>query len=57
MTEVPSEWTRGGKDEEVKLLERFLARCQKAWEELEFKRLLHFLLMKECLASLRIDLA
>ena len=54
---VPSEWERGGKDEEEKLLERFLARCQKAWEELELDSSVHLLLMKECLASRRTDLA
>ncbi len=32
---VPSGRSKGGKDEEVKLLEIFLARCQKDREELE----------------------
>ena len=31
-----SGWSKGGKDEEVKLLEISLARCQKSLEELEF---------------------
>ena len=35
---VPSGRRRGGKDEEVKLLEIFLARCQKEREELEEAR-------------------
>ncbi len=48
---------RGGKDEEVKLFEMFLARCQKSFGELEVARLLHFLWMKEFLMSRRIDLA
>ena len=53
----PSGEQRGGKDEEVKLLDMFLARCQKSFGELEFARLLHFLWMKEFLVSRRIDLA
>ncbi len=34
----PSELQRGGEEEEVKLLEIFLARCQKSLEELELAR-------------------
>ena len=33
----PSDRKRGGKDDEVKLLERFLARCQKEREEFELE--------------------
>ncbi len=58
MTAVaPSGEHRGGKDEEVKLLEMFLARCHKSFGELEFAKLLHFLCMKEFLVSRRTDLA
>ncbi len=58
MTAVePSGEQRGGKDEDVKLLEMFLARCQMSFGELEFDRLLHFLWMKEFLLSRRTDLA
>ncbi len=58
MTAVePSGKQRGGKDEEVTLLEMFLARCQKYFGELEFDRLLHFLWMKEFFVSRRTDLA
>ncbi len=35
---LPSGLRRGGKDEEVKLEEIFLARCQKSREELEKSR-------------------
>ncbi len=34
----PSKLQRGGKEEEVKLLEIFLARCQKSLGELELTR-------------------
>ncbi len=47
---------REGKDEEVKLLEMFLARSQNSFGELEFDMLLHFLRMKEFLLSRRTDL-
>ncbi|MPD04876.1 hypothetical protein E2C01_100587 [Portunus trituberculatus] len=35
----------------------FLARCQKSRGEFELVRLSHFLFIKECLVSLRTDLA
>ncbi len=53
----PSGKQRGGKDEEVKLLEMFLARCQKSFGELKFARLLHFLWIKEFLLNRRTVLA
>ncbi|MPC41228.1 hypothetical protein E2C01_034815 [Portunus trituberculatus] len=37
MAAVPSGRSKGGKDEEVKLLEMFLERCQKSRGELEFE--------------------
>ncbi len=58
MTAVePSGEQREGKDEEVKLLEMFLATWQKTLEELEFAKLLPFLWMKEFVLSRRIDIA
>ena len=49
-------WSKGGKDGEVKLLEVFLARCQKSRDELELERFWHYLLMKEFLVSWKIGL-
>ncbi|MPC54726.1 hypothetical protein E2C01_048651 [Portunus trituberculatus] len=37
MAVVPSVRNKGGKDEEIKLLEMFLAKCQKSRGELEFQ--------------------
>ncbi len=54
MTAVePSGEESGGKDEEVKLLEMFLARCQKSFGELEFA----FSMDERILVSQRTDLA
>ena len=53
----PSGWSKGGKVEEVKLLEILLGRYQKSREELELEKFWHFLLMKMFLVSLRRDLA
>ena len=52
-----SDRKRGGKDDEVKLLERFLARCQKEREEFELESSEHLLRMKLFLADRRIDFA
>ena len=43
--------------EEVKLLKRFLARCQKKREVEEIEHFLHLARMKDFLASRRTDLA
>ena len=39
---VPSEDTKGGKEEEAKLELKFFKKCQKEHEEEEPERLLHF---------------
>src|ERR1044072_8426701 len=57
MAVVPSEETRGGKEEEAKLELTFFAKCQKRREEEEPERLLHFLRRKEFLVLRRIDFA
>ena len=46
MAVVPSEETRGGKEEEAKLELIFFAKCQKGREEEEPERLLNFLRRK-----------
>ena len=57
MAVVPSEETRGGKEEETKLELTFFAKCQKEREEEDPESLSHFLRRKEFLVSRRIDLA
>ena len=47
---------KGGKDEFVKLLEIFLVNDQSSLGDEELDRSVHFLLMKSCLARLRVDL-
>ncbi|WP_435362541.1 hypothetical protein, partial [Klebsiella pneumoniae] len=53
----PSDRKRGGKDDEVKLLERFLARCQKEREEFELESSEHLRRMKLVLVDRRTDFA
>ena len=50
---VPSEDTRGGKEEEAKLELTFFAKCQKGSEEVEPERLLHFKRRKQFLVLRR----
>ncbi len=67
MSEEFSFRDRGGSSGAIRIAKRWkrgstvvrdvLARCQKSLEELELARLWHFLLMKEFLASQRVDLA
>ena len=55
MAVVPSEDTKGGKEEEAKLVLTFFAKYQKEREEEEPQRLLHLLGRKEFFVLQRID--
>ena len=55
MAVVPSEETRGGKEEEAKLELTFFAKCHKGREDEEPKRLLHLRRRNEFLVLRRID--
>ena len=57
MAVVPSEETRGGKEEEAKVEFTFSVKCQKGRKEEKPERLLHLRRRKEFLVSRRIDFA
>ena len=54
---MPSEDTKGGKEEEAKLELTFSAKCQRERQKEEPERLLHFKRRKEFLVFRRIDFA
>ena len=54
---IPPGWNKGGIDEEVKLLEIVLARCQKSRGVLHLKIFLNCLSMKEFSTSWKTNLA